>query len=263
MDDSTQSKKRNSFRNMMFIVFVILICFGLTIYGIVYLTGKVFNTHEKIQPNVAKTESPVNTTTNPEEGEIMKFSMDNSVKEEKSYIENKILPDNITDNSNKIKQQIKPPEHNVQAVNHPNTPLKRPEPLIKKQAAKKTQVKEKKPVKKSTTVAKKEIKPAAKPAPKPAAASAQHTQQPAAVVKHGKYVVQILAAKSKSSAEHELPKYKKVCSDVFIQKANLGKKGEWYRIRCGVTDSLAEAKLTIEKLTQEFSGIHPQIVTNK
>ena len=34
---------RNSFRDMLLIIFVVLICFGITIYGIAYLTGKVFS----------------------------------------------------------------------------------------------------------------------------------------------------------------------------------------------------------------------------
>ena len=64
--------KKNSFRDMMLIIFVVLICFGITIYGIVYLTGKVFSGAGDISETSG--ERPVTAMTDPESGETLTFT---------------------------------------------------------------------------------------------------------------------------------------------------------------------------------------------
>ena len=63
---------KNSFRDMILIIFVVLVCFGITIYGIAYLTGKVFSSNTEVP--VVENEKPKDITTNPSEGDTLTFT---------------------------------------------------------------------------------------------------------------------------------------------------------------------------------------------
>ena len=226
-----KEKKKNSFSGIIFIIFAVLVCFALTIYGIVYLTGKIFSGEEAME--VAKIKVPA-VSTDPEKGDILMFSSE---------------PEKTADEIHGDFSPAVPKEESA------------PTPIVTQQYAVDKPVE----VAPATPVAKKEEKPVAKeqPAQKKEAAPKQEAAKAVKQTKSGEYVVQIMAVKNEKEAEKEADKYRSVCSDVFVQKADLGSKGVWYRLRCGVTSSKDEAVATRDMLKSKFKGITPQVVSNK
>ena len=90
-------ENKNSFRDMILIIFVVLICFGITIYGIAYLTGKVFSSSP--EPEIAANERPKEVTTNPQEGDTLTFTSMGETADE-------VMPD-----ENNIRTTVTPPKH--------------------------------------------------------------------------------------------------------------------------------------------------------
>ncbi len=91
-------ENKNSFRDMILIIFVVLICFGITIYGIAYLTGKVFSSSP--EPEIAANERPKEVTTNPQEGDTLTFTSMGETADE-------VMPD-----ENNIRTTVTPPKQN-------------------------------------------------------------------------------------------------------------------------------------------------------
>lgn len=236
-----KEKSKTSFRDTILIVFVVILCFGLTVYGIVYLTGKVFSNEEKIE--IAKLQEE-KVSTNPENGDVLTFTSEEEkpIIEEETQVEVEentekprvIVGNKITDEAKKEEQvkskevvkekKVEPAKKQVEKKQEPKVEKKQPE----KQVAK---IEEKKPAK--------------------------------SMQSKGAFVVQIMAVKSMKDAEKEANKYKSVCRDVFIQKADLGAKGTWYRIRCGASNSKAEVTKMRDLIKQKFKGTSPQVVSNK
>ena len=92
-------KKKNSFRDTILIVFVVILCFGLTVYGIVYLTGKVFSNEEKIE--IAKIKNQ-KISTDPESGDILTFSLE----EEKPVEIEDVPPATSIEEENKVNTKV-------------------------------------------------------------------------------------------------------------------------------------------------------------
>ena len=229
-----KEKKKNSFGGIIVVVFAVLLCFGLTVYGIVYLTGKVFSSEEVTE--AAKIKIP-NVSTDPEKGDILTFS---SQPEKEPNVEE--VPETIVSQPYGLNDSV---EGNIPA------PAQEIKPAEPKEEAKPAPKQEAKPAPKQE----------AKPAPK------QEAKEPVKIVTSpvgkGAFVVQIMAVKNKTEAEKEAEKYRSVCSDIFVQKADLGAKGTWYRLRCGATDSKETAAKTRDMLKSRFKNISPQVVSNK
>lgn len=235
-----ERRKRNSFTDMMIVIFVVLVCFGLTIYGIVYLTGKIFGVEEK-QENISVAAGPV--LTDPEEGDVIIYT-DNqegtAQKPNNNMVENKYP--NVT-------IEPAPPAANVP---QPKTDFVR-EPL-------KTELP---PIRDSTVVKKPEPK-------KPDVINEEKLKQnipkkeetKVASLEKGDYIVQIMAVKSQTAAEAEAVKYRNICPDVAVVKADLGEKGTWYRIRCGANSTKAHAETIKNRLMLAFP-VNPSVVSNK
>lgn len=224
---------------MIIVIFVVLVCFGLTVYGIVYLTGKIFGSEERA-PSVETQKPPVGT--NPEDGDVIVYT-DNGTP----FIPG--LEEPVIDTGTDIP--------GITDEKYPNVEIKPPAAGTPPPAEEITP--------KPAVVAK--PKPAVTPKPNPKAkqepkaqAASKPLATPAAV--RGEYAVQIMAVKSKTAADKEALKYKGACPDVFVQKADLGAKGVWYRIRCGLSDTKTEAEAVKKELALKF-GVSPTVVPNK
>ena len=131
---------KNSFRDMILIIFVVLICFGITIYGIAYLTGKVFSSSP--EPEVAANERPKEVTTNPQEGDTLTFTSMGETADE-------VMPD-----GDNIRTTVTPPKQNntEMAAVEQDSAAPIPAPVV-----------EEKPVQTAEPVKQQEIKETAKP----------------------------------------------------------------------------------------------------
>lgn len=249
-------KKKNSFRDMILIIFVVLICFGLTIYGIVYLTGKVFSSEEKIE--IAKIRAPA-VTTDPEEGDILTFSSrpETSLKEAESAA---AIPPAEPEGKEAGQVREKPAPVRMQQYSAEKRPSE-PAPAEPAGTERSRHAPAEKPAARQVAPAPKPQNTAKQAAPAKPAASAKSAA--AAKEVKGAYVVQIMALTSIKDAEKEAARFKNSCPDVFVQKADLGSKGVWYRVRCGATNSKEQASHTREMLSSRYKGISPQVVGNR
>ena len=253
---------KNSFRDMILIIFVVLICFGITIYGIAYLTGKVFSSSP--EPEVAANERPKEVTTNPQEGDTLTFtSMDETADE--------VMPD-----GDNIRTTVTPPKQNnteMAAVEQDSAapipapvveekPVQTAEPVkqqeIKETAKQKEEVQKTTPAKKvEQAQPKQEAK--SKPAPKKEEPK-KETVKAAPPAQTGAYVVQLLAVQSRDAAEKEAAKYRSKYSDVFIKQVVINGK-TWYRVRLGVSETREQAQQKANKVSSEFK-IKPLVTKN-
>ena len=253
---------KNSFRDMILIIFVVLICFGITIYGIAYLTGKVFSSSP--EPEVAANERPKEVTTNPQEGDTLTFTSMGETADE-------VMPD-----GDNIRTTVTPPKQNnteMAAVEQDSAapipapvveekPVQTAEPVkqqeIKETAKQKEEVQKTTPAKKvEQAQPKQEAK--SKPAPKKEEPK-KETVKAAPPAQTGAYVVQLLAVQSRDAAEKEAAKYRSKYSDVFIKQVVINGK-TWYRVRLGVSETREQAQQKANKVSSEFK-IKPLVTKN-
>lgn len=255
---------KNSFRDMLLIIFVVLICFGITIYGIAYLTGKVFSSSP--EPEIAENERPKEVTTNPQEGDTLTFTSMGETADE-------VMPD-----EDNIRTTVTPPKQNntemaaLEQNNADTAPIPAPvveekpvqtaEPVkqqeIKETAKQKEEVQKTTPAKKvEQAQPKQEAKP--KPAPKKEEPKkeAVKTAPPAQT---GAYVVQLLAVQSRDAAEKEAAKYRSKYPDVFIKQVVINGK-TWYRVRLGVSATKEQAQQKANRVAADFK-IKPIVTKN-
>lgn len=255
---------KNSFRDMLLIIFVVLICFGITIYGIAYLTGKVFSSSP--EPEIAENERPKEVTTNPQEGDTLTFTSMGETADE-------VMPD-----EDNIRTTVTPPKQNntemaaLEQNNADTAPIPAPvveekpvqtaEPVkqqeIKETAKQKEEVQKTTPAKKvEQAQQKQEAKP--KPAPKKEEPKkeAVKTAPPAQT---GAYVVQLLAVQSRDAAEKEAAKYRSKYPDVFIKQVVINGK-TWYRVRLGVSATKEQARQKADRVAADFK-IKPIVTKN-
>lgn len=254
---------KNSFRDMILIIFVVLICFGITIYGIAYLTGKVFSSSP--EPEVAANERPKEVTTNPQEGDTLTFTSMGETADE-------VMPD-----GDNIRTTVTPPKQNnteMAAVEQDSAapipaPVVEEKPVqtaaepVKQQEIKET-VKPKAEVQKTTPAKKAEqTKPKQEAAPKPAPKKEEpkkETVKAAPPAQTGAYVVQLLAVQSRDAAEKEAAKYRSKYPDVFIKQVVINGK-TWYRVRLGVSATKEQAQQKADRVASEFK-IKPIVTKN-
>lgn len=254
---------KNSFRDMLLIIFVVLICFGITIYGIAYLTGKVFSSSP--EPEIAANERPKEVTTNPQEGDTLTFTSMGETADE-------VMPD-----EDNIRTTVTPPKQNntemasleqdaaapipapvveEKTVQAAAEPVKQQE--IKETAKPKTEVQKTPPAKKvEQAQPKQEAKP--KPAPKKEEPK-KETVKVAPPAQTGAYVVQLLAVQSRDAAEKEAAKYRSKYPDVFIKQVVINGK-TWYRVRLGVSATKEQAQQKADRVAADFK-IKPIVTKN-
>ena len=255
---------KNSFRDMLLIIFVVLICFGITIYGIAYLTGKVFSSSP--EPEIAENERPKEVTTNPQEGDTLTFTSMGETADE-------VMPD-----EDNIRTTVTPPKQNntemaaLEQNNADTAPIPAPvveekpvqtaEPVkqqeIKETAKQKEEMQKTTPAKKvEQAQPKQEAKP--KPAPKKEEPKkeAVKTAPPAETAA---YVVQLLAVQSRDAADKEAAKYRSKYPDVFIKQVVINGK-TWYRVRLGVSATKEQARQKADRVAADFK-IKPIVTKN-
>lgn len=256
---------KNSFRDMLLIIFVVLICFGITIYGIAYLTGKVFSSSP--EPEIAANERPKEVTTNPKEGDTLTFTSIGESADE-------VMPD-----EDNIRTTVTPPKQNnieMAAVEQDSAapipapvveekPVQAPAQQVKPQADKevKEAAKPKETQQKETVKKAEQTKPKQEAAPKPAPKKEEpkkETVKAAPPAQTGAYVVQLLAVQSREAAEKEAAKYRSKYPDVFIKQVVINGK-TWYRVRLGVSATKEQAQQKADRVASEFK-IKPIVTKN-
>lgn len=256
---------KNSFRDMLLIIFVVLICFGITIYGIAYLTGKVFSSSP--EPEIAENERPKEVTTNPQEGDTLTFTSMGETADE-------VMPD-----EDNIRTTVTPPKQNntemaaLEQNNADTAPIPAPvveekpvqsvsEP-VKQQEIKET-AKQKEEVQKTTPANKVEqAQPKQETKPKPAPKKEEPKKEAvktAPPAQTGAYVVQLLAVQSRDAAEKEAAKYRSKYPDVFIKQVVINGK-TWYRVRLGVSATKEQAQQKADRVAVDFK-IKPIVTKN-
>ncbi len=230
MDNNlNNNKKKNSFRDTVLIVFVVLICFGLTIFAISVLLSSMSSgdlidgdsdgnriTSDIVTPRVI---------TDPNEGDTISIN-----------------------DSNKTNNIVVPPVEKKEEVVKRKPETVKPKPV--KEVAKVPQKKvEPKKVVPKKVVPKTEPKVVAKTEPKSTTYSEK--VEPGSPTE-GKFVLQLMALQSEKDANNAAKKYKVACADIFVMKIDLKNSGTWYRVRCGITNSMDEAVALKQKLATEY-----------
>lgn len=240
---------KNSFRDMLLIIFVVLICFGITIYGIAYLTGKVFSSSP--EPEIAANERPKEVTTNPQEGDTLTFT---SIDER---------ADEVMPNEDNIRTTVTPPKQDnaETAALYQNNTAPIPAPVLQeeKPAQSVSEPLKQQENKKIKETAKPKEQTQSKPAPKKEEPKKEAVKT-APAAQTGAFVVQLLAVQSKDAAEKEAAKYRSKYPDIFIKQVVIDGK-TWYRVRLGVSATKEQAQQKANKIASEFK-IKPIVTKN-
>jgi cell division protein FtsN len=77
----------------------------------------------------------------------------------------------------------------------------------------------------------------------------------------GKYQLQLFAFSSKDTADREAAKLKAEYPDIYVVQAEV-RGGTWYRVRCCRTDSKSEAERVRSEITAKHREIHPDVISN-
>lgn len=243
-NNNKNGDNKNSFRDMMLIIFVVLICFGITIYGIAYLTSKVFSgSSEEVIP-VAEV-MPEEVTTNPAEGDTIELG---------------VVEDEADSNiSSKIETKVtKAKELDIPEIENKLVEEKKEVPAAdtkKQEVAKPVKTEPKKEVKKEKAAEKPKVKETAKE--KPAEKSKEVKR---AVEKRKTYVVQIIAVQNKNTANKEAEKYRKRYPDVYVAPVYINGK-TLYRVRLGVNEDRSVVQKTADEIKRIYK-IQPLVVQN-
>ncbi len=267
---------KNSFRDMILIIFVVLVCFGITIYGIAYLTGKVFSTSPEVE--VSENEKPKEVMTNPSEGDTLTFTSMNDTPNEVAPEGDNIrmtttppaaleqdtqeidLSSNIVVEDNTDSNNMKP--LNQQQVKQQDTPpappFIEPKAVTEQQQIKKEQLKQE-------AVKQQAIKPQVekqqvKQEPVKKETVKKEPVKMAPPKTNANFVVQLLAVQSKASAEKEAARFRTKYPDVFITQVVINGK-TWYRVRLGVSATKEEAQRIADKVAVDFK-IQPKVTKN-
>lgn len=104
--------------------------------------------------------------------------------------------------------------------------------------------------------------PAGEPASEESTRTARQGEQPTAepvVVREaetspfGFYTIQMSSWRTRSKAESEVERYRAMGLEAYVQQADLGEKGVWYRVRVGRYPALSEA----QEAARSLAGIDP------
>jgi len=234
--------KKKSFRDTILIVFVILVCFGLTIFGISVLltsmsTGDLLNGASDDGNMITSDIVTPRVITDPNDGGIITI---------------------FDNNSGKLK--IDKPAGIVKLEEKKPIVAKKPKPVSEPKKSKPVAVK--KPVKADKKVVK---------SPKPNVVVAKLEENKLVVYSEipepgsatvGKFVLQLMAVRSESDANKSAEKYRSACPDIFVVRVDMKDGGVWYRVRCGITNSMDEVVALKQKLARE-NKINADVIKNR
>ncbi len=233
------NKKKNSFRDTVLIVFVVLVCFGLTIFAISVLLSSMSSgdlidgesdgnriTSDIVTPRVI---------TDPNEGDTL--SIDKNNKED---MRNDTVvttpPVEARDKVVKRKEEVAKPKP---VKNITKTPEKK---AVPKKVVPKTEPKAVVKAKPKSTIYSEKVEPGSPT--------------------EGKFVLQLMALQSETDANNAVKKYQVACPDIFVMKIDLKNSGTWYRVRCGITNSMDEAVALKQKLATDYK-IYADLIKNQ
>lgn len=238
--NNNKDRNKNSFRDMILIIFVVLICFGITIYGIAYLTGKVFSSDEN-QALVAQSNEKDVTTNPKEEGETITFTSIDETANEVAPVEEKTEEESTENDELVAAFESNFSDNNQNELNVAD---------VKKEEPKKIEQKiEQKPVQK-------EVKKEAPVAPKKEEPVKEEVKKTAPVplkkeVKEPNFVVQVVSLDSEDGAKKEVNKIKKHFPDAYYIKATVNGDTK-YRVRMGKSETRAEAEKYLKAYEAKF-----------
>ncbi len=223
-DKIKEKDKKDEFKGILGLGLIFLIAVGVIVYILINLTNQYFSL--KNQLDESKEEKKIATTV-PEEGPVYEYKVSESTKKIEKVEKTKVNEEKRTETTSKANDDIS----NVKNVTAQQT--KKPKQTVtedknlKISEKQKANDKNKKTDKKSLTdknIGKEKKEKIVKKKTPEKHVSTKRTNYP--------YAVQLMAFKNKTDANNQLKKFKKYIDDVYVVKADLGKKGIWYRLRC-------------------------------
>ncbi|MEC9492461.1 SPOR domain-containing protein [Flexistipes sp.] len=215
-DKIKEKKNSDDMRGIIVLSIIFLIAFALIVFAIIKLTNDYFDLKMKLKE--AKQEDKVHLT-DPGKGKSYQFTAE--------------------DNGSIIKKTEKElQELSKMDISDDNATVRKE----KRQTNKEEKVTSK-PVEKKEATGDKES--TAKEAESAAISKSAGEKE------KGDFVVQILSVQSKADAKREAQKLRKLVSDVYVARADLGSKGIWYRVRCCKNTSKKYATDIVNKIKSE------------
>jgi cell division septation protein DedD len=249
LDKIKEKDKKDEFKSILLIGMVFLVALGIIVYILISLTNQYFDLKTEIE--TVKSEKQV-AMTNPEEGEAFEYKLDKSkikVEKIKKDIEKEAeLKFDETEEKTETTAKTTKSDLKTEKVSENKKASAVSEKSKEKKQAAKTVKKVEKQSKKATAVKK-----------------AKASEKPKTVKKSKKsnlkynYVIQLMAFKTKASALKEFNKYKGKLDNLHILRVDLGKKGVWYRLRCGKFETYADAKKQLNIISKKYK-IKPIVV---
>lgn len=275
MSENEKGKEKSTFKQTLVLVFIIIVAFGLTVYGIIFLANSFF---DQMSVEVEDLPKRDRVMTDPTKGTIVKYTMDEDgglkvseqaggmpgtpggipgvqVEPVAPKIEEK-MPDPVplpaptpipapkkdeAQTKREMQKKAAMVENNATVAIAPAAPKKvEPKPEAKKA--------EPKPEPKKVTPTVEPKKTVTKPAPKETPKKVQ-----TASVESKKYAIQLMSVKSKADAEQEASRLRKHLPDVYVVRADLGAKGVYYRVRAYQTDSFSAAKAKAKEIGDKLN----------
>ncbi len=224
-DKVKEKNKKDDFKGIIILSIIFLIAFALIVFAIIKLTNQYFDL--KMQLNESRNEQQVQLT-DPSNGQTFQFNatdeksdIQRSEEDLRELSEMSILDDEKQSENDKIHGSVETDE-----VQDKGKPAENNEEIsVSKKEENNKNVSEKESGSKTDAVSKKK----------------------------GDYLVQILAVKSKTDADRAAEALRKIVSDVYVVRADLGDKGIWYRLRCCKDTNAEYAKSVVDKIKNETS----------
>lgn len=235
IDKIKEKTEKDEVKSTIGLVLLFLVIFGVIAFAIIELTGEYFELKRELNKSkMVKNDEAVLDESSKKYGYTLegdKINVKEIEGESASFIgiENTETPGKIEENEGKKKEDQA--EDKI---------------LILKPQKEKSETSQNIPL--ATTKKPLEVEPKKK--------------DKAGVDKNSLYAVQLMAFKSENDAKIVVEKYKNDIKDIYYIKADLGEKGIWYRVRCCSTDSLDEAKSTVNELQKNLK-LKPIVVKRR
>lgn len=236
-DKIKEKEKGDEFKGMLAIGMIFLVALGVIVYILINLTNQYFNLKTKLEDSGDTIRI---VTTNPEDGASFEYNLDKSVIKVEKIRKEIEKTSTLNFDKDDASSEIKKIDDNKKTVANKN--------IVKKSDKEKVHVK--KDVKKKKSDLKKNKKVANKKVVQPVKQVATSSIKPD---KNFRYVVQLMAFKTRKEADSKFNKIKSDFKGLYIVKVNLGKKGTWYRLRCCGSGSYSAAKKKVKEIEKKYS----------
>ncbi|MDR2401515.1 MAG: SPOR domain-containing protein [Deferribacteraceae bacterium] len=231
MDNENRPAKKGEF---LMIAVVVILAFGLTVTGVVYLAKYLIGAPPANRPVVAP---------KADEDPVVRYSVEPDNNSTVIITDSDAAKDGDNQTSVYSSGGFRP----IGILPAPFAPA--PEPVPAEETP---------PV--AVTSPPTATPPAATTLPAPAAAALSPAQLPAPNAE-GKYQLQLFAFSNKDTADREAAKLKGEYPDIYVVQAEV-RGGIWYRVRCCRTGSRSEAERVRSEITLKHKEIRPDIISN-